>query len=74
MSVNREILLSIIHLYYNSIGPSIKQEKIDPRDHIDISSDDEIDILDDSDSDPAWTPSVKTPRVGFAFFLFLIFV
>ncbi|KFM57646.1 Proline-rich protein 12, partial [Stegodyphus mimosarum] len=36
-------------------GPSIKKEPIE-------LSDDEVDIIDDSDSDPAWTPSAKTPK------------
>ncbi|XP_035213277.1 uncharacterized protein LOC118187187 isoform X2 [Stegodyphus dumicola] len=36
-------------------GPSIKKEPIE-------LSDDEVDIIDDSDSDPAWTPSSKTPK------------
>ncbi|XP_054710025.1 uncharacterized protein LOC129219756 [Uloborus diversus] len=38
-------------------GPSIKKEPAE------LSSDD-IDIIDDSDSDPAWTPSAKTLKVG----------
>lgn len=69
------IFYLFIYLSVNiyNIGPSIKTEKLeDTRDHIDISSDDEIDILDDSDSDPAWTPSVKTPKVIFAIFTFPI--
>lgn len=63
------IFYLLINIY--NIGPSIKSEKLDEtRDHIDISSDDEIDILDDSDSDPAWTPSVKTPKVMFVIVTF----
>lgn len=58
-------------MIYQHVGPSIKQEKLDdPRDQIDLSSEDEIDILDDSDSDPAWTPSVKTPKVNIISSLF----